>query len=504
MPQLAGVRQPDLLLVNDDDLTFAKIRLDERSWDTVAEHLGALVDPLARALVWGAAWDMTRDAEVSTGDFLRLVLSGIDRESDIGVVQGVLRQLKSAIDQFAAPEHRTDYLVRLATAVQGHAEAAAPGSDHQLAFTRGFVSARHDRTASSTPWPGSSTAASCGRACAVDTDLRWSMLQRLVAMGRLEDDAIEAEQDADDTATGRRQAAVARAARPTAVAKDLAWAEIVERTDVPNAIMEAIDRRLRPARPGRPHAPLSGTGTSPTCRRCGSSARTRWRRRSRWACTRCSSSTTRPSPPPTPSSPATTTRPCDASSARAATGCCAPHAPAPRTPPCLVEWRVVHATRTACRVHNPPLDGGTGLVAHPQPRQLTRRSRGCAHYDVVMDPTSHPHDVMALSRSMPPGTPELCLDVKRQAGASSARLAASGTRATHSIPDAPSGRPAPGHPPRRRPVRHARPRSTGTCRCRRGSPSDLRQPTTVAVPAGGLTPIDRAFAGGDFDFPLSM
>ncbi len=144
VPQLAGVRQPDLLLVNDDDLTFAKIRLDERSWDTVAEHLGALVDPLARALVWGAAWDMTRDAEVSTGDFLRLVLSGIDRESDIGVVQGVLRQLKSAIDQFAAPEHRTDYLVRLATAVQGHAEAAEPGSDHQLAFTRGFVSAAHD------------------------------------------------------------------------------------------------------------------------------------------------------------------------------------------------------------------------------------------------------------------------------------------------------------------------------------------------------------------------
>ena len=238
VPQLAGVRQPDLLLVNDDDLTFAKIRLDDRSWATATAHLGDLVDPLPRALVWGAAWDMTRDAEVSTGDFLRLVLSGIGRETDIGVVQGVLRQLKAAIDQFAAPENRAGYLDRLAEAVSGHAQAAEESSDHQLAFTRAFVSAattdaQLDLVAGlldgSVVWPG----------LAVDTDLRWFLLQRLVAHGRFEDDRIQLELDSDDTATGRRQAAVARAARPTAVAKELAWAEIVDRTDLPNAIMDA-------------------------------------------------------------------------------------------------------------------------------------------------------------------------------------------------------------------------------------------------------------------------
>ena len=238
MPQLTGVRQPDLLLVNDDDLTFAKIRLDERSWATATEHLGDLVDPLPRALVWGAAWDMTRDAEVTTGDFLRLVLSGIGRETDIGVVQGVIRQLKAAIDQFAAPANRSGYLDRLAEAVRGHALAAEPGSDHQLAFTRAFVSAaasaeQLDVVAGlldgSVVWPG----------LAVDTDMRWFLLQRLVASGRFEDDRIQLELDSDDTATGRRQAAVARAARPTAVAKELAWAEVVDRTDLPNAILDA-------------------------------------------------------------------------------------------------------------------------------------------------------------------------------------------------------------------------------------------------------------------------
>jgi aminopeptidase N len=115
---------------------------------------------------------------------------------------------------------------------------AEPGSDHQLAFTRAFASsattdAQLDIVAAlldgTLIWEG----------LAVDTDLRWFLLLRLVVAGRLEDDAIEAEQDADDTATGRRHAAVARAARPTSVAKELAWAEIIDRTDLPNAIMDA-------------------------------------------------------------------------------------------------------------------------------------------------------------------------------------------------------------------------------------------------------------------------
>ncbi len=238
VPQLVGVRQPDLLLVNDGDLTFAKVRLDARSWATATRHIGELSDPLARAIIWGAAWDMTRDAEVSTGDFLHLVLSGVGRETDIGVVQGILRQLKTAIDVYAAPDHRLGYLARLADAARGHAEAADPASDRQLAFTRAFASAaatdeQLDVVAGlldgTLVWEG----------LAVDTDLRWFLLQRLVAAGQRAEDAIERELDSDDTATGRRQAAVARAARPTATAKEEAWVDVLERPDLPNAILEA-------------------------------------------------------------------------------------------------------------------------------------------------------------------------------------------------------------------------------------------------------------------------
>ena len=75
---------------------------------------------------------------------------------------------------------------------------------------------------------------------AVDTDLRWSLLQRLVATGVAEDAEIDAELRRDDTATGQRQAALARAARPSEAAKAEAWRDLVERDDLPNTIQFAI------------------------------------------------------------------------------------------------------------------------------------------------------------------------------------------------------------------------------------------------------------------------
>ncbi len=73
LPQLAGVRAPDVLLLNDDDLTYAKLRLDERSMATVVQHIDGFESSLARALCWTAAWDMVRDAELSARDYLALV-----------------------------------------------------------------------------------------------------------------------------------------------------------------------------------------------------------------------------------------------------------------------------------------------------------------------------------------------------------------------------------------------------------------------------------------------
>ena len=235
---LAGKPRADLLLLNDGDLTFAKVRLDDTSWSTATSHLGGLEDSLARAVIWGAAWDMTRDAEVSTGDFVQLVLSGLEAETDIGVVQGVLRQARMAIDQFAADPHRIEYLIRFAERTLDLAKSAEAGSDRQLAFARSFAgSATTSEHLSiveglldgTTTWNG----------LVVDTDLRWFLLLQLISAGSRGADAIDAELARDDTATGRRQAAMARASIPTREAKDWAWNEIFENTELPNAMLEA-------------------------------------------------------------------------------------------------------------------------------------------------------------------------------------------------------------------------------------------------------------------------
>ncbi|MEV0369308.1 aminopeptidase N [Streptomyces sp. NPDC050636] len=245
VPQLARKLRPAVILLNDDDLSYAKVRLDEESLKAVTAHLGDFSESLPRALSWASAWDMTRDAELATRDYLSLVLSGIGKESDIGVVQSLHRQVKLALDLYAAPEWRETGLATWTDAALEQLRAAAPGSDHQLAWARAFAaSARTDEQLDLLQGLLDGTEALEG--LAVDTELRWSLLQRLAAIGRADEKAVAAELERDKTSAGERHAATARAARPTAEAKAEAWASVVEsaasdaEAGLPNAVQEAV------------------------------------------------------------------------------------------------------------------------------------------------------------------------------------------------------------------------------------------------------------------------
>ncbi|RKN37634.1 aminopeptidase N [Streptomyces hoynatensis] len=239
VPALDGRPRPDVLLLNDDDLTYAKVRLDPDSAAVVARHLGDFAESLPRALCWSSAWDMTRDAEMATRDYLSLVLSGIGKETDIGVVQTLHRQVALALDSYAAPAWRETGLRTWAQATVEHLRAAEPGSDHQLAWARALAAvARTEEQLALLAGllDGSETI----EGLTVDTELRWALLQRLAATGRADEPEIAAELARDATAAGERHAATARAARPTAEAKAAAWAEVVEGDRLPNAVQEAV------------------------------------------------------------------------------------------------------------------------------------------------------------------------------------------------------------------------------------------------------------------------
>ncbi|HWS57828.1 MAG TPA: ERAP1-like C-terminal domain-containing protein, partial [Actinotalea sp.] len=240
VPELVRRPLPDLVLLNDDDLAYAKVRLDTRSLATAVAHLRGFDDSLPRSLVWAAAWDMTRDAEWSASQFVDLVLGNIDAETDSTVILVLLRQLATTVDLYVAPERREPVATTVAERLLALAGGAEPGSDAQLQFARAAasraVTAEHLGVVRG--WLDGAEGALPG--LVVDTDLRWDLLASLVAGGAAGEPEIAAELERDATAAGQRAAAGARAAVPTAVAKAAAWSAVVDSDALPNAVQSAV------------------------------------------------------------------------------------------------------------------------------------------------------------------------------------------------------------------------------------------------------------------------
>nr|WP_218123614.1 aminopeptidase N [Quadrisphaera sp. DSM 44207] len=244
VPELAGTERPDLLLLNDDDLAYAKVRLDEQSLATATAHLGSFEDSLPRTLVWAAAWDMTRDAEMAARDFVDLLLDDLAAETDSSVVLTLLRQLSTASRLYVAPALREPVGVDVADRLLGLARDAAPGSDLQLQAVKAFAG-RAVTPAQLDVVAGLLDGSAPLEGLVVDTDLRWELLTSLVAGGRAAHAEISAEVARDDTATGRRAAAAARAAIPTLEAKQAAFDAVVDpgprpEDELPNAVQAAV------------------------------------------------------------------------------------------------------------------------------------------------------------------------------------------------------------------------------------------------------------------------
>ncbi|HEV2758611.1 MAG TPA: aminopeptidase N [Acidimicrobiales bacterium] len=240
VPELSGEAVPDLLLLNDDDLTYAKVRLDDRSVATLADHLSRIVDPLARNLCWAATWDMVRDAELPTRRYVDLVLAHAPAENDDSTLARLLGQADVAVDVYGDPANHAAARAALAAAARTGLAAAEPGTDRQLIWARHFQS-----VAGSTEDLAYARGLLDGTqevpGLAVDTDLRWQIVMTLASLGADDDGAlIEAELERDPTDIGERRAASARASRPTAEAKAAAWSRLVDEKDLPLATLRAV------------------------------------------------------------------------------------------------------------------------------------------------------------------------------------------------------------------------------------------------------------------------
>ncbi|MER5972399.1 aminopeptidase N [Streptomyces sp. NPDC002055] len=236
--ELAGAERPDLILVNDEDLTYCKIRFDAASLETLRQHLGDLSDPLARALCWSALWNLTRDGLMPAGDFLDLVLRCAGRESEIGVLQMLHAWASTALVHHVAPERREAAGLAVADGALRELRLAEPGSGHQLAWARFF--ARVATTPADLQLLGGLLAGNARiDGLEVDQELRWAFLEPRAAHGAADEAEIAAELARDDTASGKRHQVRCLAAQPSAEVKARAWAEVVDADQLSNALVEA-------------------------------------------------------------------------------------------------------------------------------------------------------------------------------------------------------------------------------------------------------------------------
>jgi aminopeptidase N len=239
--ELIGQQRPELVLVNDDDLAYAKVRLDAQSLDTAIARLAQISDPLARALVWGIAWDATRDAEMAPSDYVDLVLRNIETETESTTLRTTLAQLSTVARTYVAPARRQETIRRLADTVLTFAERATPGSDSQFQFLRTFAS-----NASTSEHGEALRQIRSGErsldGIVVDTDLDWDLLEGMVLAGVASHTDIDIALAADNTANGAQAAARLRATIPTLDGKRAVFELLRDDASLPNALVDHSTR----------------------------------------------------------------------------------------------------------------------------------------------------------------------------------------------------------------------------------------------------------------------
>jgi aminopeptidase N len=244
IPELTGQAQPDLILLNDDDLSYAIVRFDDRSIVTLTEAIGDLANSLARAVCWSSVLDMARQAELPVPALVTMLAGGMAGEPSVAALQSLLENCWEVLRTLADPAWVATGLQQLAAAATRLLLAAEPGSDRQLAWAEMLASA------ASTPeqldfiaglLSGSDDAAGLPvEGLPVETDLRWALLQRLAATGRAGDAEIDAELASDATDAGERYAAACRAAIGDDRHKAAAWRLLTESADIPADLLHSV------------------------------------------------------------------------------------------------------------------------------------------------------------------------------------------------------------------------------------------------------------------------
>lgn len=235
---LTGQPVADLVLVNDDDGAYAKLRLDDRSLTTVTTALSGLADPVARAVCWGVLWDMVRDGSLPAGRFVAAYDAHAPAEPGIQLLASLHARGRTAVLVYGDPSRTAARRTRLASHARHQLETAPQASDAQLAWARQWIATAGGEQTTAVGRLLDGTLSVAG--LTVDTELRWHAARALAAAGAGGEDLIAAEERRDPTDMGAREAEAARAARPDPDAKRRAWQQVVDDDRLSHSLLKAV------------------------------------------------------------------------------------------------------------------------------------------------------------------------------------------------------------------------------------------------------------------------
>ncbi|MGA8115302.1 MAG: aminopeptidase N [Actinocatenispora sp.] len=238
--ELTGRPAADLLLLNDGDLTFARVRFTPGTVERLPELLPALADPVSRSVVWSATWDMVRSGELAPESFVAQLVGALPAERELPLLEEMLGLTRRFVTRRYLPaDRRAVVLPQLTGLCRRILAEAGDNAGRRLAAVRGTVAfaSTGEEVELLRAWLRGDRLPD---GVAMDAELRWSVLERLVVLGAAGVDEIEAQLAGDQTAAGAVQATRCRAALPDADAKRAAWALLMTDRDLSNRHLEAV------------------------------------------------------------------------------------------------------------------------------------------------------------------------------------------------------------------------------------------------------------------------
>lgn len=214
----AAGKPADFVFANANDNAYGLVMLDPMSTAWLSRHVGEVSDPFLRAMLWGAMWDLVRDARLAPTTFIATAMRELPNEKDEQIAGGIVSRLTRATSSYLSEAQQAAVIgdvERLLLAGASDARAGYGLRKNQLDAFIGLsrTPAALDRVRS---WLDSSATAGIP----LRQPTRWAIVTHLVERGAANGDALIAAEAARDTSTnGRRSAFVAGAARPNADVK---------------------------------------------------------------------------------------------------------------------------------------------------------------------------------------------------------------------------------------------------------------------------------------------